>query len=264
MFNNSFKIFKLLGFEVKIDISWIVIAFLVAWSLSTGLFPFEYKGLTAGTYWIMGIAGALGLFVSIIVHEFTHSLIARKNGIPMKGITLFIFGGVAEMGDEPPGPGAEFRMAIVGPIASAVLSLIFYFIYGAMGDKSRPYAGVIGYLAMINGVLAVFNMLPAFPLDGGRVLRSILWKIKNNLDWATKVSSAIGSGFGMLLIILGVISFIRGNFIGGMWWFLIGLFLRNAAKSSRVTGSRVYTNGGKYQFKIQHRPYSKNRRSGLN
>lgn len=232
LFSKSIKIFKLMGFEVKIDFSWIFIALLVAWSLSTGLFPFRYKGLSIGTYWVMGIAGAAGLFISIIIHEFAHSIVARKNGIPMKGITLFIFGGVAEMNDEPPGAGAEFRMAIVGPLTSAALSLIFYLIYISMGDKSHPLTGVIGYLAMINAVLAIFNMLPAFPLDGGRILRSILWAVKNNLNWATKISSKIGSGFGLLLIIMGIISVISGNFIGGMWWFLIGLFLRNAANGS--------------------------------
>jgi Zn-dependent protease/CBS domain-containing protein len=221
-----------MGFEVKIDSSWIFIALLVSWSLSTGLFPFQYKGLSTVAYWLMGITGAAGLFISIILHEFAHSVVARKNGIPMKGITLFIFGGVAEMGDEPPGAGAEFRMAIVGPLTSAVLSGIFYLIYNSFGDKSRPVTGIIGYLAMINGILAIFNMLPAFPLDGGRVLRSILWRLKNNLDWATKISSKIGSGFGILLIIFGVINVVRGNFIGGVWWFLIGFFLNNAAKLS--------------------------------
>ena len=232
LFSRSIKIFTLLGFEVKIDASWIFIALLVAWSLSTGLFPFQYRGLSEGAYWLMGITGTAGLFISIILHEFAHSIVARKNGIPMKGITLFIFGGVAEMGDEPPSAGAEFRMAIVGPLTSAVLSVIFYLIYNSFGDKSRPVTGIIGYLAMINGALAIFNMLPAFPLDGGRILRSILWRIKNNLDWATKVSSNIGSGFGMLLILLGVIIVFKGSFIGGMWWLLIGFFLSKAAKAS--------------------------------
>jgi len=152
----------------------------------------------------------------------------------MKGITLFIFGGVAQMEDEPPSPKAEFMMAIVGPLSSFALALIFYGIYlsGKGGGLPEPVNGVVGYLAMINGILAGFNLLPAFPLDGGRVLRSILWGVKKNLRWATRVSSWIGSGLGIILIALGVLNVLRGNFIGGMWWFLIGMFLNGAAKSS--------------------------------
>jgi len=234
MFGKRIKLFKLLGFEVRIDWSWIIIALLITWSLSKGLFPAYYKNLSTQTYWWMGIIGALGLFLSIIAHEFSHSLVARKYGIPMKGITLFIFGGVAEMDEEPPSPKVEFMMAIAGPLSSIVIALVFYGVYsmGKQGGLSVPVNGVIGYLAMINALLAGFNLLPAFPLDGGRVLRSILWGVKKNLRWATYISSRIGSGFGILLIILGVIQIFRGNFVGGMWWFLIGMFLQGAAKAS--------------------------------
>jgi len=234
MFGKRIKLFKLLGFEVRIDWSWIIIAILIAWSLSKGVFPSYYKNLPAQTYWWMGIIGALGLFLSIIAHEFSHSLVARKYGLPMKGITLFIFGGVAEMDEEPASAKVEFLMAIAGPISSIVIALIFYGIHalGKQGGLSVPVNGVIGYLAMINALLAGFNLLPAFPLDGGRVLRSILWGVKKNLRWATYISSRIGSGFGILLIILGVIQVFRGNFVGGMWWFLIGMFLQGAAKAS--------------------------------
>jgi Zn-dependent protease/predicted transcriptional regulator len=233
MFGKSVKLFKLQGFEVKIDFSWIIIAILVAWSLSTGLFPLRFKNLSTQTYWIMGIVGALGLFLSIIAHEFAHSLVARKYGMPMKGITLFIFGGVAEMGEEPPKPRAEFAMAIVGPVSSIAIAGIFYGIYRA-GGSFLPQAinGVLGYLAWINAILAAFNLVPAFPLDGGRVLRSILWGVKGNLNWATRISSRIGSGFGIFLIVMGILNVLRGNFIGGMWWFVLGLFLQGAAKMS--------------------------------
>jgi Zn-dependent protease/CBS domain-containing protein len=234
MFGQRIKLFKLLGFEVRIDWSWIIIAILIVWSLSKGLFPYYYKGLSTQTYWWMGIIGAAGLFVSIIVHEFSHSLVARKYGLPMKGITLFIFGGVAEMGDEPPSARAEFMMAIAGPLSSILIALIFYGIHaaGKQAGLAEPINGVVGYLGWINAILAGFNLLPAFPLDGGRVLRSILWGVKKNLRWATYVSSRIGSGFGILLIVLGVVQLFRGNFIGGMWWFLIGMFLQGAAKAS--------------------------------
>jgi CBS domain-containing protein len=141
---------------------------------------------------------------------------------------------VAEMGEEPPNPKAEFMMAIIGPISSIVIGLVFYGIYflGRQNGWSDPINGVVQYLAFINGLLAAFNLIPAFPLDGGRVLRSILWGWKKNLRWATHISSKIGSGFGILLIVLGAFQFLRGNFIGGMWWFLIGMFLRSAANSS--------------------------------
>jgi Zn-dependent protease/CBS domain-containing protein len=234
MFGKRIKLFKMFGFEVGVDWSWIILAILVAWSLSVGLFPFRYKGLETQTYWLMGIVGALGLFFSIIFHEMCHSLVARNYGMPMKGITLFIFGGVAEMGEEPPNPKAEFMMAIIGPISSIAIGVVFYGLYllGRQNGWSVSVNGIFQYLAYINGLLAIFNLVPAFPLDGGRVLRSILWGLKKNLRWATRISSGIGSGFGILLIALGVFQFLRGNFIGGMWWFLIGMFLRGAAKTS--------------------------------
>lgn len=233
MFKKSIKLFNLLGFEVKIDLSWIILAALITWSLSTGYFPFEYRNLSIPTYWIMGLVGALALFFSIIVHELSHSIVAKKYGIPMKGITLFIFGGVAEMSEEPVSPKAEFVMAIVGPISSLAIALILYVIYRiSEGIIPIPVLGVIRYLAWINGILAVFNMLPAFPLDGGRVLRSFLWRWKNNLQTATRITSKIGAGFGIILIILGVFSIFSSNFIGGMWWVLIGMFLYSAATMS--------------------------------
>jgi CBS domain-containing protein len=151
----------------------------------------------------------------------------------MKGITLFIFGGVAEMCDEPSSPKAEFMMAIVGPLSSIAIALIFYGLHVAgKGALAQPVSGVIKYLASINGILAVFNLVPAFPLDGGRVLRSILWGIKGNLRQATRISSSVGSAFGVFLILVGFLNILRGNFVGGMWWFLIGMFVQGAAKAS--------------------------------
>jgi len=234
MFGKRISLFKLLGFEVGIDWSWIIIAILILWSLSTGFFPMYYKNLSTEMYWMMGLVGAAGLFLSIIFHEFCHSMMARRYGMPMKGITLFIFGGVAQMEDEPPSPKAEFMVAIVGPLSSLAIGLIFYgiYIFGKNAGLPEPVNGVVGYLAFINGILAGFNIIPAFPLDGGRVLRSILWGLKKNLKWATRVSSWIGTGFGILLIVLGTVNVLRGNFVGGMWWLLIGMFLHGAAKSA--------------------------------
>jgi Zn-dependent protease/CBS domain-containing protein len=234
MFGRSIKLFNLFGFEVSIDLSWLIIAVLVSWSLAAGLFPYLYKNLSTQTYWLMGVIGALGLFLSVIFHEFCHSLVARRLGLPMKGITLFIFGGVAEMGEEPSSAKVEFLMAIAGPLSSFFLAFIFYLIYaqGMAGGWPLPVNGVIRYLAYINVLLAVFNLLPAFPLDGGRVLRSILWGAWNDLRRATRVSAVIGSAFGFGLIALGILQLIGGNFIAGLWWFLIGLFIRNAAQMS--------------------------------
>jgi Zn-dependent protease/predicted transcriptional regulator len=234
MFGKKIKLFKLFGFEVSIHVSWLIIAFLITWSLAEGLFPNYYKDLSSAMYWLMGFLGAIGLFASIIFHELWHSLVARKFGLPMRGITLFIFGGVAEMEEEPPSAKAEFSMAIAGPVTSIIIGLVFYGIYtlGARLGWPELAVGVLSYLGFINLILAGFNLIPAFPLDGGRVLRSALWKWKDNLRWATRVSSQIGSGFGVLLIVMGIFSFIRGNFIGGIWWALIGMFLRNASQMS--------------------------------
>ena len=234
MFGRGFELFKLFGFSVKLDASWLVIAFLVSWSLAAGVFPSLHPDWPTGLYWVMGIGGAIGLFASIIVHEFSHSLVARRFGMRMEGITLFIFGGVAEMKDEPPSPKAELWMALAGPAASIVVAVVCFGAAAAGRALALPEAPltVIGYLGTINLVLVVFNMMPAFPLDGGRVLRAVLWRWKENLRWATRISSNIGAGFGALLIGLGLVSLLAGQLVGGMWWILIGLFVRQGARGS--------------------------------
>jgi len=234
MFGRGITIFKLFGFEVRIDPSWIFIAILVTWSLASGFFPYQYRYLSPATYWYMGVAGALGLFASIIFHELCHSLVARRFGLPIRGITLFIFGGVAEMEEEPPSAKAEFFMALSGPISSILLGFLFYLIYiwGQENGWPESLYGVFAYLRWINWILAAFNLVPAFPLDGGRVFRSILWKWKKNLKWATHISSEIGSFFGLFLIILGVFYILMGAFINGLWYLLIGMFLRSASSMS--------------------------------
>ncbi len=235
MFVKRITLFKMFGFSVRIDLSWLIIVVLVTWSLAEGLFPTMYENLPTMTYWWMGIAGALGLFAAIIFHELSHSLVARRYGLRMKGITLFLFGGVAEMGEEPASAKAEFMMAIAGPISSLVLALGFYGLYlvGKGAGWSVSIIGVVAYLAFINVILVAFNLIPGFPLDGGRMLRSALWYWKNNLRWATRIASQIGEGFGMVLILLGILKVIlAGNFIGGMWLCLIGMFLRGAASQS--------------------------------
>jgi Zn-dependent protease/CBS domain-containing protein len=234
MFGKGLKLFSLFGFPVRIDLSWVLIFLLLTWSLAAGVFPHEFKDMTTAQYWAMGAIAALGLFASIVLHEFGHSLVARRHGMPMKGITLFIFGGVAEMSDEPPTPRAEFQVAIAGPITSVLIGAACLGAAAASNTLNWPkgVTGVLSYVGIMNGVLVVFNLIPAFPLDGGRVLRSALWKVKNNLKQATRTTSRIGMGFGVVLIVLGVLSIVTGNLIGGIWWVLIGLFLRGAAQSS--------------------------------
>jgi Zn-dependent protease/CBS domain-containing protein len=234
MFGKSIHLFTIFGFKVGIDFTWFFLAVLVAWSLAVGLFPAYYKGYSTGTYWWMGAAGAAGLFLSIVFHEFWHSIVARRYGLPMKGITLFIFGGVAEMEEEPANPKTELLMAIAGPISSVVLGIFFLLVAwgGITANWPGPVWGVLQYLGWLNLVLAVFNMIPAFPLDGGRVLRAILWAAKGDLRWSTRIAAAFGSGVGMLLILLGVVTFITGNLIAGIWYSLIGMFIRGAAQMS--------------------------------
>jgi len=234
MFGKQITLFKLFDFKVRIDVSWIFIAVLITWSLAKGAFPHYYKGLSAGTYWWMGVTGALGLFASIVFHELCHSLVARRFGLPIRGITLFIFGGVAEMEEEPPSAKAEFFMAIAGPISSIFIGFVLYgtSILSRKAGLPISVTGVVSYSAQINWILAAFNLLPAFPLDGGRVFRSVLWLWKGNLQWATRISTQIGSGFGFSLSFVGILFIIRGSFVSGIWILLIGMFLRNASQVS--------------------------------
>ena len=234
MLEKRLTIFRLLGFDVKLHISWAIIAVLIAWSLAKGFFPLYYPDLSPAVHWWMGVGGALGLFVSIILHELAHSVVAKKYGIRIRGITLFIFGGVAEMEQEPASAGVELRMAIAGPITSMVLGTAFYSLSVAGKAHAWPVllTGVLLYLGWINWILALFNLVPAFPLDGGRVLRAYLWSRYGSLRKATRTASNIGSAFGTWMIVLGGFVVLRGNFIAGMWWFLIGLFLRGASQSS--------------------------------
>ena len=234
VFGKRITLFRLFGFQVRIDVSWLIVALLISWSLAQSVFPSRFEGLSVAVYWAMGVGGAIGLFSSIIVHEFSHAWVARRLGLPMKGITLFIFGGVAEMESEPASARVEFLMAIAGPLASLLLGGLLYGLtrLGLRLAWTQAVLGVLSYLWTINLILAAFNLLPAFPLDGGRILRSALWAISGRLSWATRISSVVGGGFGLALIFLGIYSFIRGDLIGGIWLFLIGSFLRSAAQGS--------------------------------
>lgn len=236
MFGKPFRLFRLFGFNVKADPSWLVVVALVVWTISVQ-FRGMYPGLPEPFYWSLGVMGAVGLFGSIVLHELAHALVARRFDMPIRGITLFIFGGVAEMESEPPTAKSEFWVAIAGPIMSALLGLLFIFGLAPLGRATGmplPLQTLITHIGVMNLILVAFNIIPAFPLDGGRVLRSILWALRNNLSWATKITSTIGSLFGLALIALGVWMIIRGegNIIQGLWLAFIGWFLRNAAAAS--------------------------------
>lgn len=234
MFGRPVSLFTIFGFEIKVDISWLLLAALISWSLASNLFPHYHKDLPQSAYWWMGVSGAVGLFLSIIFHELTHSLVARHYGVSMKEITLFIFGGVAHMEEDPPSPRAEFMIAVVGPLSSFFLAASAFLLYklGMQNGWPVTITGVLNYLSWLNMILALFNLIPAFPLDGGRILRSALWKWKKDVRWSTNIASQIGSGFGLVLIIMGIFYIVTGNFMSGLWWFLIGLFVRAAAQSS--------------------------------
>lgn len=233
MFGKRFEIAKLFGIAIRIDPSWFVVVILISWSLADGYFPSVLPGLTAGGYWSMGAIGALGLFLSVVLHELGHALTARRYKLSIRGITLFIFGGVAELDSEPPSPKVEFLVAIAGPLVSLILAYAFLGLGRTLRPQTVTLAEVFTYLGVINRALVFFNMIPAFPLDGGRVLRSALWRWRRDLRWATRVTSTIGNGFGILLIAAGILDIIvRRDFVGGMWLCLIGMFLRNAASMS--------------------------------
>lgn len=235
MFGRRIEIFKVFGFPIRIDLSWLFILLLVTYSLAAGFFPANHPGLPNTAYWAMGFVAAIGLFASVLFHELSHSLVARHFQIPIDGITLFIFGGVAEMREESKSPKEEFLVAVVGPIASIALAAGFLYLsrLGGAQEWNRPLVLIFFYLGLMNGILGIFNLVPAFPLDGGRVFRSILWAIRKDYFWATKIAAIAGQGFAWLLIAWGAVNVLRGSPMDGIWLVLIGFFLKQASARSR-------------------------------
>lgn len=241
MFGTRWRIFRLAGIPIMVDASWLIILALLTLSMASRFpillqqyFPELQPNLSSPEYWLMGLVAALGFFVCILLHEMGHALVARSQGMPIRGITLFLFGGVAETGDEPSSAGNEFFMAIAGPVVSVILAIILALLAWLGYHKGWPHPVVIvlGYLAFLNALVLVFNLIPAFPLDGGRVLRSILWGISGNLRRATRWAAVLGQAFAWLLIAWGVMQFFMGNWLGGVWSGLIGMFLNRAARGS--------------------------------
>lgn len=230
---GSFHLIKLAGIDVGLHYTWLIIFALITWSLATGFFPQVYPGWDTATYWITGGLASVLLFVSVLIHEIAHSLMARSKGMTVTSITLFIFGGVSNLEEEPPKASTEFLMSVVGPLSSLVLAGVFWALLLAVPSPRSPLGALLTYLALINAILAAFNLLPAFPLDGGRVFRSILWGSTGNLMKATNIAATVGKAFGWALIAAGVVQLFGGNVLGGIWLGFIGWFLGGAADASR-------------------------------
>lgn len=227
----SIKFGRIFGIPVGVHISWFIVFGLLTWSLSIGYFPNEYPQLPVLTHIILGVVTTLFFFISVLAHEFGHSIVALRNQIPVKGITLFIFGGVAQIAQEPRTPGAEFRIAIAGPTVSLVLAAAFGLAY--LLDQSIAYLAAPSlYLMRINFILAVFNMIPGFPLDGGRVLRAFVWWATKSFQRATRIASFTGQLVAFGFIGWGIYSIFNGQFLNGLWLVFIGWFLQNAAATS--------------------------------
>lgn len=231
---GGFRIGRVLGIEISIDWSWLFIFFLVVYSLAAGYFPRFYPELGVGTSWLMGIAAALLLFASVLFHELAHSIVARSHGNEVKGIMLFLLGGVAQTSDEPKTAREEFWMAVAGPVSSFALALLFYILGGVGRAAGWPVSvvAILGYLGFINLALGVFNLLPGYPLDGGRVLRSIIWDVSNDLNKATRYASFAGQAFGYALMGIGFVSILHGALMDGLWLIFIGWFLSGTARAS--------------------------------
>jgi Zn-dependent protease/CBS domain-containing protein len=231
----SFKLFRIAGIDIGIHYSWLFIFIFFTWTLAAGYFPANYSTWSTGAYWLIGAITSLCLFASVLLHEIAHSLIARAKGIPVNSITLFILGGVSNLEEEPKEAGTEFIMALSGPATSLVLALIFWGITRALVSvsASNPGVAILAFLWYINLALGIFNLLPGFPMDGGRVLRSIIWGSTKNLVKATNIAGIIGQVFGWLVIAYGVYYVIAGAFINGLWAVFLGWFLMSAAASTR-------------------------------
>jgi Zn-dependent protease len=231
---RSFKLITVLGIPVEINISWFIIFGLVTYTLAAGYFPAAAPNLSPAAYLLMGLIAAFFLFVCLLLHELSHAFIAQANNLPISGITLFIFGGVAHMEKEPASPGVEFKMAAAGPIMSLLLGAVFFIIsltLYRLGASSIFYS-ISDYLVFLNLAVAVFNLLPGFPLDGGRLLRAAIWHFSGDVRRATLIASSIGKGLAGLMIFLGLLLLLIGNLLSGLWFIFLGFFLMEAADTS--------------------------------
>ena len=235
MFGRGVTLFRVFGFEIRVDLSFVLIAVLIGGSLASGYFPSVHEGLPASTYWLLGFFAVVGIFASIVLHELGHSLVARRFGMEMRGITLHLFGGAAELEEEPTSASAELLVAAAGPATSFALAGLLRLAALAtagLSSSELPIEMLLRYLSSLNLVLGIFNLLPAFPLDGGRILRAALWLKGGDHDRATRVAARIGAGLGFGLAALGVLQILGGRLGDGLWTVLIGFFIRSAAIAS--------------------------------
>ncbi len=221
---------RIMGIPIGLDYSWFLIFALLTWMLGGSYFPAEFKNWPPPLYWLTGALTAIMLFVSVLLHELGHSVVALRYRIPVRSITLFIFGGVAQIGAEPPSAIAEFWIAIAGPAVSFFLAILFTALK-SVTTGFEPLLGLLKYLAYINFALVLFNLIPGYPLDGGRVFRAIVWAATKNMRRATLVAANVGRFFGFLFILAGVWRVFSGDFGGGLWIAFIGWFLDNAASA---------------------------------
>ena len=230
MTRHNIPLGRILGIPIGLDYSWFVIFALLTWMLASSYYPAEFKDWPPLLYWLMGAVTAVMLFVSVLLHELGHSVVALRYKIPVRSITLFLFGGVAQIGAEPPSAIAEFLIASAGPLVSLILAVLFYAVQPLVGGI-EPLLGLAKYLAYINLALVLFNLIPGYPLDGGRVFRAIVWAITGNMRRATIIAASGGRFFAFLFIFIGVWLMVRGNFGGGLWIVFIGWFLDTAASA---------------------------------
>ncbi|HLH24754.1 MAG TPA: site-2 protease family protein [Chloroflexota bacterium] len=229
---GALRLGRIAGIEISIHATWLLAFALVTWSLAGNVFPSTYPRWGQGTYWVVGTIAALLLFVCVLLHELSHSVVARARGMPVSGITLFIFGGVTNLHGEAKRPADEFWMAIVGPLTSFVIGATAWLVLHLLPSGRTPVAGVLSYLAYVNLLLAIFNLVPGFPLDGGRVLRSLVWAITHDMRRATWIAARIGQAIACLFIVVGGILAWQGEWLNGVWLAFIGWFLLNAARAS--------------------------------
>ncbi len=231
---RAFRIGRIFGINVEIDYTWFIIFFILLIGLATGFLAHYLPNVSPGLRWLIAALSAALFFGSVLLHELAHSVVALRSGMKISGITLFLFGGVSKMTDEPKSPEIEFKMAVAGPLMSLALAAIF--IVASVAVRLAPggavFAAAFRWLGIINGMLAVFNLLPGFPLDGGRVLRSGLWKWMASLTEATRIAASFGQGIGLLLIMVGIFAFFTNGGFGWLWLAFIGWFLMQAAQSS--------------------------------
>jgi Zn-dependent protease/CBS domain-containing protein len=228
MTRYSISLGKILGIQIGLDYSWFLIFALLTWMLADSYYPEEFKHWPPLLYWLMGAVTAIMFFGCVLLHELGHSVVALRYKIPVRSITLFLFGGIAQIGAEPPSAVAEFYIAVAGPLVSLALAILFYAAQPLVAGM-EPLLGVAKYLAYINLALVLFNLIPGYPLDGGRVLRAIVWAITGNMGRSTIIAANAGRFFAFLLIFVGVWQILTGNPGGGLWIAFIGWFLDNAA-----------------------------------